>query len=247
MITRPVTISLETYSTLLDKENLGEAHTTLLGGVMWYPPDAARERDVRVLGELREQGLVDGTRVSEAFYDTLVTMQRPTVEYYTYFGEPGTERRSVRSAVLGREAVLVHADNRRIDIEPIPGEQLGVRLVSALPDTPAAQTKSINCDGADLLALADGKSLPSGPSANDAKRMKRWLEEERSNAGQLFVGVRDQQGTRRVNKAPVPCWIDTGSGRLLLTPGANGWYTLRSGDTPTVATQLSELEQRLRG
>lgn len=246
MITQPVTISLETYTTILEKEGLGEPHTTLAGAEAWYPEDAARERDVRVLHELRQQGLAVGNRVSEDFYDVLVTMQRPAVEYYTYYRPPDGGRANARTARIGRDAILITLAGTSVRVEPIPREQLGVRLAAALPETPAARVQAINCDGADVLALAEDKPLPSGATASEAKRMKRWLDLQRHTVGQLFAAIRDGQGPATVTKAPLSCWIDTDSGRMLLCPGTNGWYTLRAGDLMSIANHLSDLEQRLR-
>ncbi|SNR48713.1 EspG family protein [Haloechinothrix alba] len=246
MISRPVTISLETYSTLLDKENLGEAHTTLLGGAMWYPPDAARERDVRVLGELREQGLVDGTRVSEAFYDTLVTMQRPTVEYYT-IASIDEQTVTIRAAAHGRDTVLVTSRGQDIEIEPIPVEQMGARVAAALPATPAARVHSMSCDPADLTAAQKDQAFGSDASSRDAKRMKRVLEQERTHAGQLYAAVRDGYGGGNVTTTPVPCWFDTvESGRVLLSETTGGWVTLLGADVMTIANKFGELETTLR-
>ncbi|MDV6013720.1 ESX secretion-associated protein EspG [Haloechinothrix sp. LS1_15] len=245
MITRPVTISLETYATLLDKENLGEPHVTLLGGDRWYPPEAARERDVRVLRELAEQGLTSGNRASDDFRDTLVTMQRPAVEYYT-IASIGESTKTVRTVSHGRDALLIIQEGQRIDISPIPAEQLGVRLVTALPETPAARIHSTNCATADLDAAEKGEAFGSDASSRDAKRMKRFLDQDRSAAGQLYAAIRDGHGRRYVNRTPVPCWIDTNSGRALLSVSEGGWVTLVSGDSMTLAGKLTELEQQLR-
>ncbi|MBA0127607.1 ESX secretion-associated protein EspG [Haloechinothrix sp. YIM 98757] len=247
MIRQPVTISLETYTTLLDKENLGEPHTTLLGGELWYPPELARERDVRMLHELREQGLTSGNRISEDFYDTLALVQRPAVEYYTFYTAAEGGQWTARTAMTGRDALLITKDGTTIRLEPIPHEQLGVRLAVALPDTPAAQLKSITCSVDELEALQAGKSLPSGPSASDAKRMQRWLDMERQYAGQLYAAIRDGTNRRRATTAPMPCWIDTESGRLLLAPDDSGWCTLTGCDTMAIAEKLSTLEEALRG
>ncbi|MDV6011126.1 ESX secretion-associated protein EspG [Haloechinothrix sp. LS1_15] len=247
MITKPITISLETYTTLLDKENLGEPHPTLVGGELWYPPELARERDVRILHELREQGLTSGNRVSEDFHDTLRLVQRPAVEYYTFAVSPEGDQWTARTAMIGRDALLITKHGADIHLEPIPHEQLGVRLAAALPETPPAQLKSITCSVAELEALQAGKSLPPGPSSSDAKRMQRWLDLERQSAGQLYAAIRDGMNRRHTTTAPMPCWIDTESGRLLLTPDGSGWCTLTGGDTMSIAQKLSALEEKLRG
>ncbi|MGH3951723.1 MAG: ESX secretion-associated protein EspG [Pseudonocardiaceae bacterium] len=246
MIRDEVSISLETYTTLLDKENLGEPHATLGGGELWYSPDERRGRDVRVLGELRRQGLVEGTRVSDDFMDVLAIMQRASVEYYTFaqvVGSPVT----IRTAALGRDAIVIKRMAATITVAPIPAEQLSVRLAAALPETPAAQVHSMSCDRADFEAIVKDKTPQQSASVRDAKRMKRWLEMERINAGQLYAGVRDGLGSRRSTQSPVPTWFDTESGRVILSPSANGWFNLTGADMMTVVGKLEDLEKELRG
>ncbi|MGH3520018.1 MAG: ESX secretion-associated protein EspG [Haloechinothrix sp.] len=246
MIRNQVSISLETYTTLLEKENLGEAHSTLVGGGLFYPAEESHRRDVRVLAELRQQGLVDGARISDDFLETLTVMQRAAVEYYTFFAHAGGEQETVRTAAIGRDAVLVVHRNKTIEISPIPVEQLGVRVAAALPETPAAQVHSMSCDNADLEAIIKDKSLPLNNSVRDAKRMKRWLDKDRINVGQLCAGVRDGLGGRKSTKAPMPCWIDTESGRVLLTPTSSGWVNLVGAGLQTISGALQDLEKELR-
>lgn len=247
MIRDEVSISMETYLTVLEKENLGEPHPTLPAAHLWYPPDEEHRRNVRVLNELRQQRLIQGTRVSDAFLATLTVMQRAAVEYYTFIANKEVRQTTVRTAAIGRDAVLVQwAGDEVIKIAPIPVEQMGVRLAAALPETPAAQVHSMSCDNADLLALSKDKSLPQSGSLRDAKRMKRWLDKERIHVGQLFAAVRDNANTRRSTQAPMPCWIDTESGRVLFSPDRNGWMNLVGADMLTIAGKLEELEKELR-
>lgn len=237
---------METYLTVLEKENLGEPHPTLPGAHLWYPPDEEHRRNVRVLNELRRQGLIQGTRVSDDFLETLTVMQRASVEYYTFIANKETGQTTVRTAAIGRDAVLVQwAGDDVIKIAPIPVEQMGVRLAVALPETPAAQVHSMSCDNADLEAILKDKTLPTTKSVSDARRMKRWFEMDRINVGQLFAAVRDSAGMRRATKAPIPGWMDTESGRVLVTPDANGWINLVGADTFTIANALEQLEKAL--
>lgn len=247
MIRDEVTISKETYATLLEKENLGEPHSTLVrAATLWYPPELRHQRDVRVLGELRSQGLVHGARVTDDFMDVLAVMQRPAVEYYTFYSNVEDKRqRTIRTAAIGRDAVLVRFAGEDITITPIPAEQLGIRLAVALPEMPAAQVHSMSCDNADLEAILKDKTLPTTKSVSDARRMKRWFEMDRINVGQFFAAVRDSAGMRRATKAPIPGWMDTESGRILVTPDANGWINLVGADTFAIANALEQLEKAL--
>lgn len=246
MIRDEVSISLETYTIVLKKENLGDPHPTLGGGELWYSEDEMRTRDARVLGELRAQGLVQGTRASDDFLETLAIMQRASVEYYTFATIEGRPVR-IRTAAQGRDAVLVVRDGDRITVSPIPAEQLAVRLVAALPSVPAAHLHSMSCDLADLQAVLTDKDLPTSSSVSDAKRMKRWMQREQVSSGYLYAAVRTGLGRRTASTPPLPIWFDTEAGRVLLRPASNGWVNLLGADLLTLAATLDELEKDLRG
>lgn len=243
MIREPVTISVETYTTVVEKENLGEAHVTLLGERRWHSPEAERSRSMRVLEELRAQGLRSGSRVSDAFYDTLMMLQRPAVEYYCLvsLGERAT---TVRTVMTGRDALLIENQGASLTISPIPREQLGVRLAAALPETPAARLQSMNCHSDELELAKKGANVPSTPSGRDAKRMYRTLQGS-TDSGELYAAVRDGITRRKATRSPVPCWIDTESGRVLVSQDAGGWFTLVSADMMAIANKLNELGNSL--
>lgn len=246
MIRDEVSISLETYTTVLERENLGEPHATLSGGELWYPPEEVRSRDVRVLHELRGQGLVEGTRVSDDFRETLAVMQRPAVEYYTFATIKGSPVR-IRTAAQGADAVLIVRAGDSFTVAPIPAEQLAVRLAAALPETPAAQLHSMSCAFADLRAVLKDEALPGSASVSDARRMRRWLEKEQISSGHLYAAIGDGVSPRKASPAPLPVWFDTAEGRVLFSPASNGWVNLAGADMLTIASKLEEQEKLLRG
>lgn len=245
MITDSISLSMDTYKTVLDKENLGEAHSTLLGGDLWYPPDEQHVREVLAIKELDARGLLSGNRASDDLLETLTVMQRASVEFYTF---ANIDRRTItlRTAALGRDAVLVVSDSATLELTPIPAERMAQRLAAALPETAPAKVHSMACDEQDFKAIAADKSLPQTNSVRDAKRVKRHLDLERLAAGQLYAAVRDASGTRRANGAPVPTWIDTEEGRILVSVDSRGWINLVGADSATIATKLHELESDLR-
>lgn len=246
MISEPVSISLETYTTVIEKENLGEPHPTLIGGEMWYPPGEERDRGVRVLNELREQGLVRGNRVSDDFMDVLAIMQRAAVEYYTYARIDGAQS-TYRTAAIGRDAVLIsHEVGKQIEIEPIPFDQLRVRLAAALPAVPAARVHSATCTLDDMQAVFADKSPAMSNSVRDAKRIHRWLEAEQTARGPLHAALRDGVTGRRATGKPHPMWIDTEAGRALLSHDARGWVNFGGADLTVISEMLTTLEEQLR-
>lgn len=120
-------------------------------------------------------------------------MQRPSVEYYTFASIDGRST-TIRTAAMGRDAVMVIRQGSRITIAPIPVEQLGLRLAAALPAVPAAPVHSMSCDDADLREVMKDKAAPQSKSVQDAKRMKRALESDRTNTGQVYAAIRDGVG-----------------------------------------------------
>lgn len=246
MTGRPVSISLETYTFLIKKENLGDPHSTLIGGERWYPPDVRSNRDARVLDELRSQGLTSGNHLSDDFVDMLTIMQRAAVEYFTFAtieGSPWT----FRTASIGRDAVLVsHRFGEQIEIESIPHDQMRIRLAAALPTTPAARFHSATCSRDDLKSIYDKETRGMTTSVRDAKRIVSQMEQEQLASGELHVALRDGVSGQRSSEPPVPLWFDTEQGRALLSHDKNGWVNVTGADLHTIAEHLSTMENQLR-
>ncbi len=247
MIRHAVSISVEAYTRAIQWLNLGEPHPTLVGGSFWYPASEATAYDRQVFTQLAEQGLTSGNKVSDDFEETLVIMQRAAREYYTLAKVDGNHI-TVRAAAIGRDAVLVISGGGMIDIEPIPYDQLGIRVASALPETPAARIRSMSCDRTMLEAIEKGERPPAGPSVTDARHMQRWLHLERSNVGEMHAAIRHEaHGKRLASKPPLTCWIDNESGRGLLVHADGGWLNLAPAGPGDIAQRFGQLENALRG
>ncbi|GAA5105368.1 ESX secretion-associated protein EspG [Haloechinothrix salitolerans] len=247
MIKHAVSISVEAYTRAIQWLNLGEPHPTLIGGALWYPPNDAAVRDRQILAEFAEQGLTTGNAVSDDFAETLVVMQRAAREYYTLAKVEGNHV-TVRAAVIGRDAVLVIAGGGMVDLEPIPYDQLGIRVASALPETPAARIRSMSCDRTILEAIEKGERPPPGPSVTDARHMQRWLHLERTNVGEMHAAIRHEaHGKRIATKPPLSCWIDNETGRGLLVHADGGWLNLGPAGPNELAKRFAQLEDALRG
>lgn len=247
MIRHAVSITVEAYTRAIHWLNLGEPHPTLVGGMLWYPPDQAAAVDRQIFAQFAEQGLTSRNAVSDDFQETLVIMQRAAREYYTIAKVEGTAI-TVRAAVVGHDAVLVIAGGGMIDLEPIPYDQLGIRVASALPETPAARIRSMSCDRAILEAIEQGQRPPPGPSVTDARHMQRWLHLERFSVGEMHAAIRHEaNGTRITTKPPLTCWIDNETGRGLLTHTDGGWINLGPAGPSELAKRFAQLEDELRG
>lgn len=241
-----VSISLETYTYLIKHENLGDPHSTLVGGERWYPPDVRANRASAVMNELRELGLTRGNELSDEFLDVLTVMQRAAVEYYTFAtidGKPFT----YRTASIGRDAVLVsHSFGGAVEIEDVPEDQMRVRLAAALPTTPAARVHSATCSVEDLRSIHEDDLPRMTSGIRDAKRIADWLEQDHVASGELHVGLRDGRNGQRVTQPPVPLWVDTEQGRALLNQNSDGWLNFGGADLFAVAELLGAMEDRLR-
>lgn len=239
MIRQEVTISRDSYYTLLRRHNLGDAHPTLGGGERWRPPDAWPAADRAADDDLR------AARVTATdFLEALDVMQQPALEYYTY-ATIDQQEKTVRVAVSGPDAVLVTSDKRQLAVRPIPTERLAEQLVDALPETPAATTQSMSCSEKDLAAVLKNEYIATSDSVRDAKRAKRWLEKPRVNGGMFYAATRSN-GTRTKTGVPVPTWIDTDEGRILLRTDESGWITVTGGDRSALTQAVTELGDRLR-
>lgn len=245
MISETVTINAETYAVVLEKENLGEPHPTIVGGEYWYPKGARHERDVRVLAQLREQGLTSNNRVSDDFMDVLAAMQKPAIEYYTLARFAEEDNATYRAAAVGRDAVLITCVGMEITIEPIPFDQMRMRLAAALPTVPAARMHSATCPVSELQALHGGKKPDSSTSLRDAKRIMEWLELPEQARGPLHVAARGMQQERRASPKPHPLWLDTEHGRILSSHDGNGWMSVSGAGISDIADALGKLEQQL--
>lgn len=210
---------------MLEKFNLGEPHETLSGNDWWHSADAQHLADREAATELAEAGLLRGNgRLDDDFLDAVQLQQRAQVEYYTTAKIDGHVV-TLRAARTGNAAVVVASDAETISIWPARADTPSAELIRLLPPTPAARVHSMSCARADYKAMATGRSTRTGPRAGEARRMIALMNGPRVHAGQLYAGVRDRLGHRRVTEQ-APWWIDTGEGRILLTTDKNNWVTV---------------------
>lgn len=240
-----VEISLQSYKAMLEEHNLGEPHITLVGENKWYPEDERRQLRDSTNAELERLGLSRGGRLSGDFLDTVQVLQRPGSEFYTWANVNGSHV-TVRTAVLGRDAVLAITNGETLFLWPTRSESAAPDLVAQLPDTPRANVHSMSCAEADYDAVVAGNPRQNGGSARDAKQIARWLKAPRVHAGQLYAAIRDSSGTRRRTGKP-PFWIDTDAGRITAGVDSSGWLSLSGAGPQELTARLHRLEAELRG
>lgn len=235
---------LSTFKNMLEKFNLGEPHETLSGNDWWHSEDAQHLADREAATELAQAGLLRGNgRLDEDFLDAVQLQQRATVEYYTTAKIDG-QVVTLRAARTGHAAVVVTSDAETISIWPTRADTPNVELIRLLPPTPPAQVHSMSCARADYTAMATGRSTRTGPQAGEARRMIALMNGPRAHAGQLYAGVRDRLGHRRVTEQ-APWWIDTDQGRILLTTDKNNWVTVVGAGAGELATTWDRLAAAL--
>jgi hypothetical protein len=237
---------MQTYETLLEQQNLGDFHPTLVRGAKWYLPEERKQLAADAQAELERLGLRRGGRIDVDFLDTLQLLQRPAVEYYTWVKSKG-QQRTVRTARSEREAVIVVAVNERLYLSQTRPETIAMDLAARLPEAKAAHTHSLNCAVADLHALLGGEMLNgASPSIRDAKKVVHWLKMPYVHPGQLYAAIRDGHSNRKRTPKP-PGWMDTEQGRVLFGVDASSWVSLAGAGPQDVAGKLTQLETQLRG
>lgn len=245
MIRDHMTLGMQTYLVLIEDNNLGEAPTTLGGGERWYSDDELASRRGDAYTELNKCGVFRGGRVDERFLDTIRVLQRPGVEHYTFATIDGKSI-TVRTAAIGRDAVLVVCDGETIDLYPGEPEQLPQQLFRALPECPAATVHSMSCAAEDYQAALEGQPVRAGPNGRDARQIARWIQFPRERGGQLFTATRPSAGGRRRSGEP-PRWFDTEQGRILAYVDSTGYLNVVPGTVEKFAARLQTLEAELRG
>jgi hypothetical protein len=242
----PVEISMQTYETLLEQQNLGDIHPTLVRGAKWYLPDERKQLAADAQAELEKLGLQRGGRINGEFLDTLQLLQRPAVEYYTWVKSTG-QQRTIRTARSEREAVIVVAVNDKLYLAPTRPETIAFDLAIRLPETKPAHTHSLNCAESDLQLLMGGGTLTgASPSIRDAKKVLGWLKMPYTHYGQLYAAIRDGNSNRKRTPKP-PGWMDTEQGRVVFGVDASSWISLAGAGPQDIAGRLTQLEGQLRG
>lgn len=245
MLRRPVELSRQTFEVVWERLNLGDIHPTLMRGALFYAPEERPRLAAHTDRELAGRRLTRSGRLDDDFTETLHTLQRPDVDYYTWV-KSGRGESTVRVAAKGRNAVSVVALGHTLHIASCAAESLAREFTALLPSAPAARLASLTCSDTDLNAIQRGQ-IPSttSPSIRDAKHVLRWLGTPYTYFGRLYVAIRDSRGKRRRNENP-PGWADTNQGRILFGVDKTGWISLSGAGPHEVAATMQRLEHKLR-
>jgi hypothetical protein len=240
----PVTLALDTLTTVWRRENLGEPHNVLVDTVYWLDEEGERQALQRAGDDMAMNGVLMGRDLSPDFRETLQIVARPNVEYFGWIGLRPTEERAesnlaVLAASVGQDGVLVVRDGDQVTIGPCSSEGLAEALVDKMPNVPAGRGRSVNLPEREMRQLrarrgagAPGEApqlpaeafniFPRQSMAEDARDLFTVLELSRSGGGELYAAARARSGERR--RCPHPLvYMDTEQGR---------WITQLSGDQP---------------
>jgi hypothetical protein len=209
-VRRAIELSVTALVTVIRKEKLGEPHTVLAGGELYFSPRFQQEADRELRQELARAG-VDGD-----FRDTLAVMQYARTEYYGWI-TTGSSSTAALVAGGGRSAVLVVREGDQVRISEADPDRLAATLVYQLPEVPAGRGESISIRAEDYSppnATPSGYlSQPRSARSREARRLDTLLLAERRGGAQLYAARRDHTGTRYRAKEWITVLDVTGYGR----------------------------------
>ena len=187
---RAVELSVTALISLMQKENLGEAHAILAGGERYVSPRFQEEAERELRSELGR------ARVDDDFRDMLALVQRARVEYYGWI-TTGTETEAVLVAASGRAAVTLMRVRDRVTLTKADPDRLVESLILRLPEVPAGRGESISIRAADYVPPTGFLRKPAGPRSPEARRLDALLTAPRLGGAQLYTARRDHAGTRQ--------------------------------------------------
>ena len=244
MLYNPITLALDTITTVWRRENLGEPHNIFVDTQFWLDEEGERQALQRAGDDMAMHGVLMGRDLSPDFRAALEILARPSVEYFGWIGMRSTQERgesniAVLAASVGQDGVLAIRDGDQATIGPCSADGLAEALVDKLPNVPAGRGRAVNLPERRCASSrarrgngAPGEVpelppeafnvFPRQSMAEDARDLFTVLELPRSGGGELYAAARSRGGERR--RCPHPLvYMDTEQGR---------WITQLSGDQP---------------
>jgi hypothetical protein len=265
-----VTLSLDTLSTVWQRENLGDLHNVLVDTPVWRDEEANREALQGATGELAQRGLLSGRDLHPDLRETLNLLARPSMEYYGWISYVDAEREvnlAVLVAAVGQDAVLVVRDGQSVHLRPSRAEGMAETLLGHLPSVPPARGRSVNLPEnevrhlvSDRMHTAPGSTKPLSAEAfnvferasmaEDARDLLTAMDQPRTGGGELYVAARVRSGERHRCENPV-VYVDTHQGRWMtqLSSGAPGerWIVSAPASRQLLLSKLNEMRNNLLG
>lgn len=270
MLYQQVTLSLETLTTVWQRENLGELHNVLVDVPVWRDEEAERQALADATGELDRRGLLAGRDLHPDLRETLRVAARPGMECYGWIAYADGERDvniAVLVAAVGQDAALVVRDGDQVHLGPARSDGMAETLVGHLPAVPAARGRSVNLPEAEVRQLVADRMhaapgamrplpaeafdiFPRASMAEDARDLLTALDQPRTGGGELYVAARTRGGERRRCENPL-IYVDTQHGRWMtqLSGGAVGerWIVSAPAGRQLLLAKLNEMRNNVLG
>ena len=214
-------VDLDLLVAALRDEGVDRPHTVLATTARWTNAD-------------RREELADDVRTAVRI------LAEPTAECYGWTSTATTST-VLLAAARNNEAVLAARTGDTVELETIDPDALIDAVVAKLPDTPAAQGRSLNVEQADLEPPTG--VLEPTPSA-DVRMLRTLMAQPRRASGQLHVAARDGLNRRRRSPNPLS-YLDVPSGRWMTRATADGWVLAAPATADLIATTLRRMRRQL--
>ncbi|HEX6355110.1 ESX secretion-associated protein EspG [Actinophytocola sp.] len=247
---RAVEISVFPLLSMIQKEDLGEAHALFAGGERYVSPRFADEAARVVQQELKEAGLGEQRDYLD-FVDTVNIVQRATTEYYGWVTSV-EETYAVLGASLGRQAVLLTRSGETVRFERCDADRTLEALAWRLPDVPVARGDAISVSHKDFHTpqRSAGSVMRRSTSARPegARRLDALLKIQRNAVTKLYAARRDADGFRQRSEGWLTV-LDLIDGRWAIFVSHSRkekWINAVPGTPGVIADRLADLARSIR-
>lgn len=205
MVASPVTITVAALSTVMASQNIGEPPLVIRPNPAWTDPDGDRVAEAAAWTELREIGWVDRRgRLDGEALDSLHVLARPSIEYTAVFMADGRQN-NVVVAGHGDDMVMAYREGQAVTLSIARHESLPETLLRQIPDARPAPIGALNVRLSDLAGMrpdGDLAGVNGSYVAGDARTVGLLIKRRLVGQGELYVGIRDHYGRRRIS-API--------------------------------------------
>lgn len=269
---RDITLTSEQYDICWADLNLGEHVYPLRIRSHGRTYEERAHLRQRVYQQLEASSLARGERLEPELHDALTLLARAPVWVDMHWvdihgvdthgvdmqglAEPGqTETNRAVAARSGDHGVVASLDPAGLRLMPRPGSSLLKALIDQLPATAPAHGQSITLprtvlarsQPANRHSVYDISPATSDRFRHQVRTLETVLAKPRLRGGQIVANARDRTGKRHRSRPTE--WFDTEVGRWTarLQPTADGdeYLTVAPADSARIATQVTELLDRL--
>jgi hypothetical protein len=243
MVASPVTITVAALSTVMASQNIGEPPLVIRPSPVWTDPDGDRVAQAAAWTELREIGWVDRRgRLDGEALDSLHVLARPSIEYTAVFMADGRQHHVV-VAGRGDDMVMAYRDGQAVTLTLARRQSLPETLLRQIPDARPAPIDSLNIRLSELAGMRSEPNLPGDRNslgAGDTRLVGLLIKRRLVGQGELYVGVRDHYGRRRIS-APVR-YQDYKPGRVVVVL-AGGFLSVAPASKKLLLDRLHQARQ----